>query len=82
MPFPQVRVFGLLTDNWVAEVIHYRSNGEDAAQPLDRLFSGSPCWAWAKELLLTAKAAGAAVSANPAITFRLVTEEPVMFTSI
>jgi hypothetical protein len=45
VPFPQLRVLGLLTDNrvfhdGVAEVIHYRRDGEDAAQPLVQTFSG------------------------------------------
>ena len=43
MPFPQLRVLGLLTDDGVlhygvAEVIHHRSDGEDAAQPLVKTF--------------------------------------------
>ena len=45
MPIPQLRVLGLLTDDWVfhdgvAEVIHYRCDGENAAQPLVQTFLG------------------------------------------
>ena len=43
VPFPQLRVLGLLADDGVlhdgvAEVIHHRCDGEDAAQPLVQTF--------------------------------------------
>ena len=43
VPFPQLRVLGLLADDGVlhdgvAEVIHHRRDGEDAAQPLVQAF--------------------------------------------
>jgi hypothetical protein len=43
VPFPQLRVLGLLADDGVlhdgvAEVIHYRRDGEDAPQPLIQTF--------------------------------------------
>ena len=43
VPFPQLWVLGLLADDWVfhdgvAEVIHHRRDGEDAAQPLVQIF--------------------------------------------
>ena len=43
VPFPQLRVLGLLADDGVlndgiAEVIHHRCDGEDAAQPLVQSF--------------------------------------------
>jgi hypothetical protein len=43
VPFPQLRVLGFLADDGVlhdgiAEVIHHRRNGEDAAQPLVETF--------------------------------------------
>ena len=43
VPFPQLRVFGLLADDGVlhdgvAKVIHHRRDGEDAAQTLVQIF--------------------------------------------
>ena len=43
MPFPQLRVLGLLADDGVlhdgvAEVIHHRRDGEDAPEPLVQTF--------------------------------------------
>ena len=70
-------VLGLLADDWVfhdgvAEVIHHRRDGEDAAQPLIQTFSGVVCLACAYALSAPDKAIGEALSASPATTLRLV----------
>jgi hypothetical protein len=79
VPFPQLRVLGLLSDNWVfhdgvAEMIHNRSDSEDTAQPLVQTFSGVVCLAAACALFAPAKTIGEALSASPVIMLRLVRE--------
>ena len=78
VPFPQLRVLGLLAGDGVlhdgvAEMIHHRRDGEDAAQPLVQtfsLFSAVGCLAWAYALSAPAKATGA--GSAPALQPRFV----------
>lgn len=79
VPFSQLRILGLLTDDGVlhdgvAEVIHDRRDGENAAQPLIQTFSGLACLSCAYALSVLASDSGTAVIANPATMLRRVIE--------
>ena len=80
MPFPQLGVLGLLADDGilhdgVAEVIDDRGDGKNSARRSYRLFSGTVCLSCARALFAAINTVmGAAVSASPATTLRLVIE--------
>ena len=79
VPFAQLGVLGLLADDGVlhdgvAKVVHHRRDGENATQPFV-LFSGTVCLSCACALSAAPNTVtGAAASARPATTFRLVRE--------
>ena len=81
VPLPQLRVLGLLANDGVlhdgiAEVIDYRRDGEDAAQPLVQTFLRRGLLGLRVRVIRLGHycAHRAAVSASPATTLRLVIE--------
>src|SRR5262245_20828430 len=90
VPFPQLRVLRLLADDGVlhdgvAKMVYHRRDGENAAQPLVRLFSGLVCLPCAYALFADANAVAEAAVSAPATTLRLVREVetvPVIVTSL
>src|SRR5215203_2786297 len=77
MPFPQLRVLGLLADDrvlhdGVTEVIHHRRDGEDAAQTLVQSFLRRGLLGLGVCIVRPIKAMGAALSASAATAPRLV----------
>jgi hypothetical protein len=86
VPFPQLRVLGILTDDGVlydgvAEMIHHRRDGKDATNRSYRLFC-MVCVAGAYAFLAPADIVSGAANARPATAVRLVIEVKTAFAMV
>jgi hypothetical protein len=79
VPFPQLRVLGLRADDGVfhdgvAEVIHHRRDGEDAAQPLAQTFLRRGLLGLRVRVIRRRQCSHRGGGQRPATTLRLVIE--------